>query len=455
MTRVPKRRLVTGALGLLFMITGPIAWAAAVQRPPEADLLLQNVRVFDPVAGGFTNPRDILIQGRLIGAIGDLDPPGDDVARLDADGRYALLGLWDSHVHLSLLKLGGDSIVHATLEAFVRNGITSVRDVGGPLDTIAGLSRRVAVGQVLGPRIYYAGPLLSRAPLDPDFTQMNAALPGLAVVVESAAEVDSILDRLVLEGATMTKAIDRWDPGLLRHYANAARERSLRVVWDPGLPILNPIPIDTALAVGVGSIEHAKAPWSGVLREDLQREVDAFMTPGVDYAAGEELLLRIMSLGESSVAPKRLAALAERWARTGTYFCPTLRQAESNLAGDPPEKMRRPFEGLLAVGRLFVRDLSAHGVKVLVGQDQVEPDGTLKEMEALARAGVSPLEILREATLYPAQWLGVEDRSGTLDQGKRADILILEANPLERIENIRSWWRVVYAGQVLSAGGGQ
>ena len=89
-------------------------------------------------------------------------------------------------------------------------------------------------------------------------------------------------------------------------------------------------------------------------------------------------------------------------------------------------------------------------MKLLVGQDYIDPDGTFTEMEFLARAGVSPLEILRGATLYPAQFLGVADRFGTLDRGKTADILILDADPLERIENVRSVWRVIYNGKVLS-----
>ena len=86
---------------------------------------------------------------------------------------------------------------------------------------------------------------------------------------------------------------------------------------------------------------------------------------------------------------------------------------------------------------------------MLVGQDNFEPDETWKEMDALAAAGVSPLEILRGATLYPAQFLDLEDSAGTITRGKRADLVILEANPLERIQNIRSVWRVVYRGRIF------
>jgi hypothetical protein len=428
-----------------------LAAAACAPAPPSSGasssgLLIENVRVFDPRSGTFSPPTDLLVRGDRIARIGDAGAPATGIERLDAGGRYALPGLWDAHVHFSFLTMGGDSLVRATLEGFVRNGVTSVRDVGGPLDTIGGLSRRVTSGEMLGPRIHYTGPVISRSPIDRDFQQLNAGpLPGTAHVVETPAEIDAILDRLVRGGATMTKAIDRWDATLLRYFVGAAKARSLRVVWDPGLPILNPVPIDSALAIGVSSIEHGRAAWPGVLRDDLRLEVETFLTPGVDYATGESLLLRLMAMGEESVVPERLAALAGRWARTDIYFCPTLRLAERNLE-NPSENYRAPFEGLLAVSRLFARELSARGVKLLVGQDFIDPAGTVSEMQAMARAGVPIIEILRGATLHPAEWLGVDDRFGTLEPGKTADILIVDGDPLERLEHLGSVWRVVYDG---------
>lgn len=263
-----------------------------------------------------------------------------------------------------------------------------------------------------------------------------------------------MLDRLVERGASMTKAIDRWDPTLFRHYIRAARARSLPVVWDPGLAILNPIPIDTALTLGVTSIEHAKAAWSGVLRGDLRPKVDsviaAIMAGEETYASQEAVLLRLMALGEQSVSPERLTVLADTWAKSGAYFSPTMHTAVDNLAGAAPERYHRPYGGLLAASWMFVRELAAHGVKLLVGQDGIDPDGVLREMDLLASAGVSPAEILRGATIYPARWLGVDSIVGTLEPGKRADILILESNPLERITNIRSVWAVVHDGKIVS-----
>lgn len=421
-----------------------------VETATEGDLLIEHVRVFDPARGSFSAPTDVLIHGDRIETIGNGVGSRSGVTRIDATGKFALPGLWDSHVHLSFLSHFGDSALRASLQAFTRKGITSVRDVGGPLDSIAPLSKRVALGQLEGPRIYYTGPMLSRAPLPPFLEGRNRMLSGIAVPIASTADVDTILDRLVRRGATMTKVFDPWESALFRYYVSAAKKRALRVVVDVGSPVINEVPVDTLLAVGVSSIEHSHAVWSAVLRDDLRREIEAFKHSGANAQARQAFVQRIMGLGNESVAPDRLAALADQWAQTGIYFCPTLSVVELLYASDTTERARRAAAGLTAVGDRFARELSVRGVKLLVGQDYIDPERTFKEMEYLARAGVSPVEILRGATLYPAQFLGVTDRYGTLDRGKTADILILDADPLERIENVRSMWRVIYNGKPLS-----
>jgi imidazolonepropionase-like amidohydrolase len=427
---------------------GALSSCTASPEASQDSVLIENVRIFDSAAGTFTTPSQILIHGNRIEAVGRDRTRLPTTTRIDAAGRYAVPGFWDCHVHLSMLTLRGDSAVTANLEAFVQSGITNVRDVGGSLDTIAALTRRVSSNMIVGPRISYAGPILSQTPLDSDLRELNGAIPGTAVVIETPAEIDSILDSLVRLGASLTKAYDRWDPDVLRYYVAAATRRSLPVVMDLGLPIFNPIPIDSAIFIGVASIEHAKAAWYSTLRDDLRAEVDAFMVPGVNYVDGEELLLRIMSLGVQSVDLDRLSALAARWSRSGVYYCPTINVAETYAASNLPEQYRSPFEGLRDVSRLFVRELAGHGVKVLVGQDSPgEPERTLSEMEMLARAGVPPLQVLRGATLHSAQSLGIEDRFGSLETGKMADVVLLDANPLEQMDNIRSVWQVVYDGK--------
>jgi imidazolonepropionase-like amidohydrolase len=170
--------LQVGVLGALF---GFSSLGAEVSAGDAAHVvLLENVRIFDPSVGAFTKPTDILIRGDRIEVTGDLEPPEGPVERRDAAGRYALAGLWDSHVHLAFLTLQSNTTMSASLRAFVAKGITGVRDVGGPLETISTLSRRIESGEFVGPRVYFAGPLLSQPPLYEQLQGLNRSLPGAA-----------------------------------------------------------------------------------------------------------------------------------------------------------------------------------------------------------------------------------------------------------------------------------
>jgi len=224
------------------------------------------------------------------------------------------------------------------------------------------------------------------------------------------------------------------------------------------MPLFHQVPVDIALTLGVTSIEHAKAAWPVVLRRDLQLEYDAFMASGQPYESGEEFMYRVMSLGEASVSPGKLARLAEFWATRKAYLCPTLLATDNwrrnpppkpaRLAEVAPEQWARSFEGFHEASMMLTRELARHGVKMLVGQDGVDSEGVLKEMELLDRAGVNAVEIIRGATIYPASWMGAASESGSIGPGQLADVVVLEKNPLDGIENIRSTWMVIANGQV-------
>ena len=101
------------------------------------------------------------------------------------------------------------------------------------------------------------------------------------------------------------------------------------------------------------------------------------------------------------------------------------------------------------VSRFFVAELTKRKVKLLVGHDGPSPEGIFADMRLMKACGVSEVEILRGATLYPARWLGEEARLGSIAPGKEANLLVLDANPLEDIESIRSTFLVVQRGKIV------
>jgi len=454
------------AVGLLLAAARPAAVAAADSAESAAtpSILIRGARLFDPRAGEFTAPADVLILADSIAAVGkDLSVPAG--ARvIDGTGRYALPGLFDCHTHLAHLLGAGEDSVARSLAGFVARGITQVRDVGGPLGTLSGLARRSR--ELSGPEIFYSGPMLERRPLT--HGAMNDSLPGFTAAIDSREAVDSLLAELDEGGAGLVKTFGKADSATYRHLVEEARRLGLPVTHDPGEPLFHRVPLERALDLGVRCFEHAKAPWPAVLRDDLRREHDALLD---SLRAGRAhpmqamgFALRVAELGAASVDTVRLHDLGARLRERGACLCPTLvvlddleaiafeqtRQQQGLQEIPEPMKaaIRRMISAMEAVSRLCVRILAAERVRLLVGQDGCDPSATAREMRRMAACGVPAVEILRGATLYPAEWLGADGRLGSIAPGKQADLVLLEADPLEEIGRVEAIAAVICRGRV-------
>ncbi|NLE59890.1 MAG: hypothetical protein GX616_16175 [Planctomycetes bacterium] len=158
------------------------------------------------------------------------------------------------------------------LHGFVANGVTHVRDMGGPIDVLQEISTRIARGEVSGPRIFYAGPMIEKAPLF--WEANNKTLPGFSVAINGVSDVDRLLPELSQKGSTMVKTFNKWDRRVYSHLTTTAERLSFLVVHDPGIDMFHDVPMDVAIDLGVTSIEHAKAVWPLVLNKELRREYE-------------------------------------------------------------------------------------------------------------------------------------------------------------------------------------
>lgn len=435
-------------------------------RAPAADpgtLVLRGVHVFAPASGTMSGPQDILIADGRVRAVGTRLAVPAGTPEIDCQGQYALPGLFDCHTHLIHLTGHGDEELKARLADFVAHGVTQVRDVGGPIGVLSGLHRRIAAGEIAGPEIFYTGPMLEGSPLS--YESMNEEFPGFTVAIDTPADVDLLVPELARQGACAVKTFNHIDPTVYRHLVDVAREHGLRIVHDPGTPLFHRVPMDVAIELGVTSIEHAKAPWPVVLRDELRDEHDALAQPDANEMAQMVFMMRTTALGVDSVSLERVRQLADHVRETGTYLCPTLlvfaaledvaieQVKQHQHLDEVPEMMRAGIrQGIAAmqqVSRVFVREFADRGVRMLVGQDGADPAGTLAEMRWLSEWGVPQAEILRGATIYPAQWLGVEDRLGSLTPGKEANVLVVRGNPLADIGQLETIVLVVHHGRIV------
>lgn len=400
---------------------------ADIQAVEKCQIVLSNVNVFDVVDGVMKEGQDILIEGMLIQSVGTIDAPVTELTNIDLSGKFAFPGLFESHTHLSLLAADDEAKMIETLGSFVAKGITQVRDVGGAIDVISQMSERISSGEILGPKIFYSGPMLQGSPVFQK--SKNEIQPGFAVAIDSKEDVDRVLPELAQKGACMVKTYNKMDLDVYKHLLAVAKNLGLKPVHDPGRYLFHGIPMDLAIDLGVTSIEHGIAPWPIVLKDNLKREHDRLMAENADEATREILMDKVIELGIESISMEKLQRLIDKVLENRVFVCPTL--------------------WVYGWEDIFTEEFIKRKVKILVGHDGVRPELLLNEMQKLRKRGLSELEIIRGATIYPAEWLGVEDRYGSISPGALANLIILDKNPLEDIANFEFPYMVIMNGQVV------
>jgi imidazolonepropionase-like amidohydrolase len=398
----------------------------------DSALLITNVTVID---GSDAPPREnvaILIQSERIirvAALEEIAVP-DDAVRYDARGRFAIPGLWDMHTHVLWQPFVGDGF----LGLFIGNGVTGIRDMGGTLEVVRAVRPGGSLHSPSNPRIVAAGPWLNPTELDPR--------AGIAVETPEAARE-----------AVATLADGGVD--FIKVYLQLTREVFLAVLEaaeEHGLDVAGHVPLEIgsleASDLGMRSIEHMRAEIGGFCEEvgptDCEELFSAFrrngtwQTPTLHVRWNRAHLDRpaLWDDPDLAYAPGYLSAEWEgtRLGRIGTESFDEVREryaSERELAG-AIHRARVPILAGSDAGEIYsLAGFSIHD-----------------ELELLVQAGVSPREALRAATLGPAEYLGATDSLGTIAEGKLADLVLLDEDPLQDIRNTRRIRAVVREGRL-------
>jgi imidazolonepropionase-like amidohydrolase len=438
---------------LIVGLTACVAAREAATEEPSAPIYaITSVTVIDVEKGVAVPDQTVIIVGDHIEQVGTQEETHiPEMAQIvDGTRLYLIPGLVDAHVHYY------DAPVFGRL--MIANGVLFVRDMGMPNEYILGLRDELNQGKTLGPEMVAAGVILDGySPIIPSISVGLLTPEDGRVAVRKQAEA----------GADMIKTYSRLDRDVFLAILAEAQKYNLKVVAH--LP--ESVYLEDAAAAGLASSEHFNG-FEKVIANLLGEPVDLNFH---GQAASAGYLARL-----DEVNLQDLQAVYRRLYESGLTICPTvvtfktLTNVQAILKNGTTgneyisESVADMWESLWASQEdlpefiwqnwvRMVKGLNQAGVPLLVGTDLILPGiipgySVHEEMVIWQEAGIPTADVLRSATIVPAQFMGVDDRLGSLQAGKTVSLVLVRGNPLEDIRNAQQIEGVFLRGQYFSRG---
>ena len=439
--------------------------ARAEKAHPEM-LILTNVNVVNTRDGGVEEGVTVVITKDRITGVGKVGfvPEGRNIHVINANGKYLIPGLWDMHVHSAFVSPAWDEKVIYPL--YIANGVTVVRDMGGDPDVLDRRRTRIESGELLGPHMILAGPFLAGGKSDRQTIAVNTP-------EEARRAVDTVKDR----GEDFVKILSNIPRDSYFAIADEAAKKKISFVGH----VPYSVSVSEAVAAGQNSIEHL----TGIMIACSSREADLraqelTALASHDYATFQKLGSQVMATFDQA----RANTLFLQIARSNTWQVPTLvwtqagsRIDDPKLESDPrlkyvPASVREEWKpakllkntspGELADLKVeaaravqLVNGAHSAGGRFMAGTDGPDPYvfpgfSLHDEMEWLVQSGFTPFQALQAATFNSALFVAKLDKYGVAEREHTADLVLLDANPLEDIHNTRKIFGVVLGGKYYS-----
>ena len=435
------------------------------QNPP---LVFKNVTVIDMTGKPLQAAMTVVIEGNSITKIGTTAktkiPKNAQV--IDASGKFLIPGLWDMHVHLQ---------EKTPFPLFIANGVLGVRHMGGNLKQVFEWREAVRLGKLLAPRIVTCGS-----------------------VVDDKNEPEDVISALTAEEGRKTVSINKnQGADFIKVYDGVSREAYFALVEEAKrqrIPFAGHIPVAVtsfeASDAGQRSIEHL----GNILRSsstlpanEIEQRADTLVKPSGKPGDFSHIPARIAEQTKIELATydrRKAEQLFARFARNQTWQVPTLEIKrvlsyvddgtffnDSRMKYIPAAELEelKPENNFLLKYRTpeyirvrkllyekefdLVREMHRAGVGFLLGTDIPGYGFTgftvHDELALFVQAGFTPLEALQTATINPAKFLDLDKSLGTIEKGKLANLVLLDADPLENIANTKKISAVIINGKYL------
>jgi imidazolonepropionase-like amidohydrolase len=431
-----------GALGKLVAIAGTDGMAALADISKKISgsraemLAIVGGTLIDGTGAAPVPDSAVLIEKGRIVAAGPRQqvkiPHG--ATKVDARGKTVLPGLWDMHAHFEQVEWGA---------IYLAAGVTTVRDCGNEFEFITAVRDAIANGRGFGPRLLLAGIVDGTGPLSLGVER-----------VDTPEQAKMWVDRYHEAGFQQIKIYSSVQLEELKIAAAEAHRLGMTVTGhipegltayqgiDAGMDMINHIEY-------VDDIMRAPLPASASRLDRLKAEGDFDIN-------SPEAKKAVAFLVEHGTVIDPTLALFELYSASSAKPVATFEPGAPKVAPELAEELSfdappSPFTALIEKsaqkGVEVVGVLHRAGVPIVAGTDQAVPGHSLhREIELYVEAGFTPMEAIQAATIVPARAMGVDKEVGTIEAGKRADVIILGANPLESIRNIRTVESVVTNG---------
>jgi imidazolonepropionase-like amidohydrolase len=390
------------------------------QRSPSTMLAITGVRLIDGTGGAPKSDMTVLVLNGRIHAVGPskttVVPKGAEA--VDGSGLTLVPGLMDSHFHL-------DS--DGTLPAlYLSHGVTSVRDPGAWIEAYEGVRQ----SKETQPRLFLAGPHIDG---------VQPAYPADSTVVRDLMETRLAVKRNLDDGASVIKAYFRLPLALIEEVTRLAHSRGIPVTAH-----LEIVDAGDAIRAGIDGLEHVTSAGVALLPP---REGEAYRQVVLaDNAARSVGRYRVWS--HLDLKSERASRLLKLMVSRNVTLSPTLAVFERREGDkDTAEMHVQGFRQMVA----FTGQAHRAGVRVVVGSHSSVPHAERgwayqREMELLVEAGLTPLQAIQAGTLENAKFFRVENRLGSIEPGKQADMVLIEGDPSQDITHMRRVKRVMIDG---------
>ena len=388
-------------------------------------LLFENVNVLDVETGDLLQDYFVLIENGKIAALSNLPLDIESAIRIDGTGKTLMPGLWDMHGHFGL----DDGVLN------IAGGITNVRIIGGVHDKIMDMTEKADAGTIIGPHTYRAGFMDKSGPYASGW---NA---------ETLEEILERVDFFAEHGYMQIKLYSSIEPEWVAPIADRAHSHGMRLSGH--IPAF--MSAEQAIRAGYDEIQHINMVFLNFLagdREDTRQQI-RFSLYGEKAADlnldSKEVENFIELLKENNVVIDPTAAIFESMlSHVAGEPDPTFASVVEHL---PPTISRGMYSPEFPHGETWARSLPnqsamlkklyENGIQLVPGSDGMAAFTVHRELEVYAEAGIPNAAVLKMATLDSARVTGVDDRTGSIEVGKDADLILLDGNPLEDISAIR------------------